>query len=594
MQAVTYWSFAGMGPFVIAIPYSQLSSQTGPFVWSQQGQNNTFTQPTNAPGGRVGAVVGQFLMVGDILQQWTQTVGTGTGSQTVFTASLSNTPMLGAGSVYDQQGYLAGAFSNGLVKGSGYLSTLNNALNTPALYDSSVPGGSTSVNSVFQYVSATDPTKSAFATITANSTTLNSSAATYNYTNGVAQWVWNSIFGLTNGSTYAVTFTGATFGFSIIAGTTTYPIPHVGGVTIIGLSNQYGIGTFVPPTASTINYESGALSLTFTQAPPNGDAIYAAYTQCVPYRVQWSAIGDPTTWPAPLTETALTLQSGYEDLEVDLGPVMLVAGYPLYGVIFQQYGITRASYVGGQVVFSFAVISRSRGLVAHGAFVQVGMLVYFLATDGWMVTDGNSVTPIGTDAENDVGIDGWFFANVNTAALEAIRGGYDSTTRCVTFAIPTGSNTLPDTLLTFNPLAGRWTKSAIPTECIWSDTNASSTPGTDIQLGVFTQAHQYSSMTGPTLNGYLETCDVMATDGGVRYTFEIRPNVASIDTPQAILGTRNSMTDSVNYTVSMAPDPFSRVVPVMGVGVYTRAVVSASQASAFTGATLTQEVGGPV
>lgn len=462
----SFWSFCGMGPFVIAIPYSTSSAQTGPFVWSNQGTaaGNTFTQPANAPGGRVGAVVGQFLMLGDVLQQQIEVVGTGNGVLTTFNFALTHTPMLNVGSVYDQGGKFAGSFNNGMI----------------------VPSGT-----------------------------------------------------LSNG---------------------------------------------------TVNYESGALSLTTSVAPPNGDSIYALYTQAVPYRVQWCAIGDPTNWPIPLTANAIAFQSSYEDLEVDLGAVKFVAGYPLYGVIFQEFGITRANYVGGNVVFSFSVFERNRGLIAKGAIVVVGGLSYFISQDGFFETDGNSTVPIGTDSDNNSGIDQWFNETVNMQALEAIRAGYDSTTRCVYFAIPTGTNTLPDTLLTYNPIAVKWTKSGIATETIWTDRQQ----GNDVRLGLFDQNNQYSSLTGPTLNGYMESCDVTDSDGNIRFAMGVRPNIACTDTPQALVGVRNSMQDALLYTTSAPPDAFSRICPAMAEGLYTRVRISSAAASSFNGATLYQQPGGPV
>ena len=465
----SFWSFCGMGPYLVAVPYTTDSSKTGPFIWAQQGLSNVFQQPANAPGGRVGAIVGQFLMVGDVLQQETQIIGVGNGVQTLFAGSLSALPMLAAGGVYDQNGKFAGSFVNGNIVGSGTLAT-----------------------------------------------------------------------------------------------------------------------------PSSVRLRDGRHQLAALRGAPNADSIYVNYTLAAPYRVQWSAIGDPTNWPIPLTANAIAFQSGYQDLQVDLGPVKFIAGYPLYGVIFQEFGISRANYVGGNVVFAFATFSRNRGMVAKGAGVVVGGLVYFLAQDGFFVTDGNSVNPIGTDAENDVGIDQWFWSNVNVSALETIRAAYDSTTRCVYFAVPTGTNPLPDTLLTYNPIALRWTKCAIPTELLWVDTNAGATPGTVLRVGLFDQNHQYSSLTGPTINGYLETCDVMDADGDLRFTMGARPNVACMDTPQAVVGVRNALQDAVAYTASAPPDPFARIVPALVEGLYTRVRVSSTAASAFTGATLYQQEGGPV
>ena len=596
---MNFWSFCGMGPYVIAVPYGGTIS--GPFIWAQQGQNNAFLQPTNAPGARIGAIVGQFLMLGDVLQPQTQVIGTGDGTTATFTFGLNDLPMLTTGSVYDQAGLLAGTFQNGSIVGSGLLSAPNLPGALASIGDTFDAG--VYVNSQFSLTIASDPTQNVFASITANGVTLNASAATYSYVGGVATWVWTSgpfgfggsvtypatftggafstsivsgssttsvngyspytlnevvdsysggtysdssfsiqassdpgqalfttitvngktfssasasyeyingvagwfwntgPFGLTNGSTYPVTFTGAMFFSTIVAGqintgslhpiaTLGYSIPSgIGTNTALAVFNGYqqGTGSLQLSGTSQVNYESGNLTLVLNGPPPLGDQIFAQYTQSAPYRAQWSAIGDPTNWPIPLTANAVAFQSGFEDLEVDLGPIKFIAGYPLYGVIFQEFGITRANYVGGNVVFSFSVYSRNRGLMARGAACVVGQLVYFLAQDGFQVTDGNSVDPIGTDQENDNGIDGWFFANVNTNALESIRSAYDSVTRCVYFAVPTGTNTLPDTLLAFNPIAQKWTKSAIPVELLWTDTNAGSTPGSILRLALFTQ-----------------------------------------------------------------------------------------------------------
>jgi hypothetical protein len=710
---VNFWSFCGMGPYVVAVPYG--GTQTGPFVWAQQGQNNSFVQPTNAPGARIGAIVGQFLMVGDILQTQTQVIGTGDGIKATFNFGLNNIPMLNTGSVYDQAGLLAGSFQNGQILGSGLLN--QPTLPGPLASIGDTFNGGVYVNSQFSMTLAADPGQAVFTTITANGVTLNSSAATYSYVGGVATWVWTTgPFAFGSGVTYAVTFTGAAFLTSILAGSittsvngyspytlnslsdsyvggayngtqfvlqassdpgkslftsisangvtltsasatysysgglaswvwstgpfgftngSTYPISFAGSnffssiiagsitmgggtlrhpfsLTTIGYDIPTGIGTNTALAvftgyqlssatgslslvgSSSVNYLSGNLTLALNAPPPVGDQIYANYTQAVPYRVQWSAIGDPTNWPIPLTANAVAFQSGFEDLEVDLGPVKFIAGYPLYGVIFQEFGITRANYVGGNVVFSFAVISKGRGLIARGAACRVGGLVYFIAQDGAYVTDGSSVEPIGTDQQNNLGIDKWFFENVNASALEAIRSGYDSITRNVYFAVPTGSNTLPDTLLAYNTLAQKWTKSAIPVESLWTDTNAGTTPGSELRLGLFTQSHQASTLSGPTLNGYLETCDLMDVDGDQRFTMGIRPNIACTDTPQAKAGVRNSLSDPLSYSAPAAPDAFSRIAPALVTGIYTRINVSSSAATAFTGATVYQQEGGSV
>jgi hypothetical protein len=723
INSVSYWSFGAMGPYIVAVPYTANSGMTGPYLWSDQGlsgNGNTFTQPlttagsTLVPGGRVGSVVAQFLMVGDILDAQLQLIGTGNGSTINFNALLSGTPMLAAGSIYDSGGTISGTFTNGIISGAGLASPpvlpgTNSTLNSLAdVY--SYPGGSY-LNSVFAVNSTVDPTQSAFTSITVNGVNRTSASATYSYVSGVATWTWTAgAFGLVSGTAYGATFTGGSFGISIQAASATqipiagyapysheqltdnypsaiyqnsvfqinastnpgaslftsitangvtktsasatynygagtatwtwttkfnfsagsaYPITFTGAPStffsvmtagyvrignILHTTNVYGywqgfVGSDVSQVnltgfqqssstgtiasgLNTINYTTGAVALSLSSAPATGDLIYASYTQAAPYRVWWSAIGDPTNWPIPLTANAIAFQSGYQDLNAAQGPVMAIAGYPLYGLIFQLTGITRANYVGGNVVFSFGLYSQNRGLICHGGAIQVGTLVYFLSQDGFFVTDGNSISPIGTDQNNQAGIDNWFWANVNQAALSAISCAYDDTTRCIYFAIPTGTNTLPDTVLTYNPIANYWTRAAIASELIFTDDNGSSVPANEIRLGLFTQSHQYSSLLGSTLAGYLESCDLMPTDMSYRITTGVRPNVACTDTPRALAGFRNSMQDAITYTASATPDPFSRQVPVLQTGLYTRARVSSAAATAMNGATLEQQNGG--
>jgi hypothetical protein len=467
--AATFWSFAGFDQYVAAIPYTQNSQVTGPYLWSNQGVGNNFAIPSGAPGCRVGNTVSQFLMLGDLYQYQQTLLFTGTGSQTSYSGTVANTPMNASAVVSDAQGLLSGTVSGGVVTGSGYLSS------------------------------------------------------------------------------------------------------------------------------GTVNYSTGAVNLQFSTAPPSGDNVYLDYTWEAPYRVWWSEIGNPTGWPTPLTQAAYAAQSGYNDLEVDLGPVMFIAGYPLYGLIFQRFGITRAQYIGGNTVWAFQTYERKRGCIAHGAAIQVASIVYFLADDGWYYTDGANVVPIGTAPDNSSGIDKWFWSNVNTSYLETIRAGYDASKRCIFFSIPTGTNTLPDTLLTYNLLSQRWTRAPIASECLWTaDNGANGTPGTTQLLGLVDQTHTPNNLTGTPLTGYLESCDLFFNDNNGRLVTGVRPQIACTDTPVVVVGSRNALTDSVAYSASSTPDPFARIAPVLQRGIYNRVRVQSATATNLQGATMLVEKDAPI
>jgi len=328
-----------------------------------------------------------------------------------------------------------------------------------------------------------------------------------------------------------------------------------------------------------------------------------------PYRVQWSAIADPTTWPTPLTDAAIAVQSGYQDLTQDWGNVMFIASGPQYGVIFQRHGITRATYVGGDVVFSFVPFERRLGLIARGAAVQWSNFIFFIADDGFHITDGSTTDNIGRSEDGTLGIDQWFWANVNRSALAAITAGYDAATQSVFWAIPTGYNTLPDTLLTFHPTSKRWTRSAISSELLFTDND-----GSRHKLGIFDQSHKYCSLTGPPKSGYLETYDITYSDQAHRTVTGIRPNIDfalltdsngnSItntagsfivgDIPTCRAGARNSESAALAYTADAAQDAFTGISPVLADGAFIRARVTAQAANKVPGATLYLEMGSAV
>lgn len=716
MKNVSYWSFGAMNQFMIAIPWSADGSQTGPYIWANKGSaaiGNVLEKPVNSPGGRVGSVVGQFLMVGDVYQDILELIATGDGTKASFTTGLSHLPMLASGSVYDQAGKFGGTFNQGAISGSGTLqppslpgslatladfygsdgsylyslfalTTPNNpgqaaftsiTANTvtlassaasytytggvatwkwstgpfafgsmvtypvtfvPSSFSTSITGGSTAVSvpgfgsgtvqllydfkfngtyqqSILAVAYPTDPGKTAaFTSIAVNGVTRTSASATYSYSLGIATWMWTAgAFGIADGGSYPVHFAGGSWsGGNLVAGhyNTTNTLTHDSSdfygyaaanigygagfgsiattLTITGYSAVYGAGSVEVAGGSSINYDTGDIVLVLSGAPPAGDAIYAKYTLAAPYRVHWSAIGDPTNWPIPLTAAAIAAQSGYEDLDAEFGSVMFIAGYPLYAVIFQRSGIQRAQYVGGQVVFNFGAVSRNRGLVTKGAACQVGTSVYFLSQDGFFVTDGTAVQPIGTDQDNEAGIDDWFWSNVNLAAIDNIRCGYQSSTRCMYWAIPTGANVYPDTQLIYNPQANRWTRAQISCQIVWTDDDGSTVESKKLRLGLFTTGFQYSVLTGPTLNGYAETIDIISSDGMKQFTAGAMPNCAALDTPQVTMGVRDSPQDPVIYSGPVAPDPFARIAPFMVEGRYTRARVSAAQATSNNGVAL--------
>ncbi|MDE2101737.1 MAG: hypothetical protein KGL39_31110 [Patescibacteria group bacterium] len=306
-----------------------------------------------------------------------------------------------------------------------------------------------------------------------------------------------------------------------------------------------------------------------------------------PYRVQWSAIGDPNTWPTPLTDAAVADQSGYEDLSQDFGAVQFIGGGPRQGTILQRLGLTRATYVGGDTVFDFVPFERKKGLITPGAAVQVGDVTHYIADDGFHMTDGSQVVATGTS--QSAALDKWFWNNVNQSALSVIRAGWDADKKCVAYAIPTGSNTLPDTVLLLNPSSGNWTKGALSSEFLFTDND-----GTRHRLGVFSQTHQLGYLTGTAASGYCESYDMSFVDGMTRRVSEAQPHIICTDSPTMRVGTKMNADAAPTYTADNARNAFSQRVSFdpPPAGLFVRARVTSAAASAISGATVYTEMDG--
>jgi hypothetical protein len=71
------------------------------------------------------------------------------------------------------------------------------------------------------------------------------------------------------------------------------------------------------------------------------------------YSVRWSDIGDPTSFSTPDTDAARAAQAGLQTFPSQHGFVTGLAGNDFYAYIFQERAIWKASYVAGDVVFTF-------------------------------------------------------------------------------------------------------------------------------------------------------------------------------------------------------------------------------------------------
>jgi hypothetical protein len=271
-----------------------------------------------------------------------------------------------------------------------------------------------------------------------------------------------------------------------------------------------------------------------------------------PYRVQWSAIANPTSWPTPLTQDARAAQSGYQDNYSEYGNVQYIAQGEEFGLIFQERGIVRMQYIGGDVVFQFYTFERKRGLVTPRAAAQIGDQVYFLSGDGFYATDGTTVQPIGYGKVNR-----WFIANCYD--ITKVRASADSVAQCIYWVFPSTSSGVCDSVIVYNFAEQKWSHALATTYALFQGlNNLAHVPQ------AFDVANKLGTFAGAQTGAVIET-----------KTFRLQPNMRSLvsgarviadDVAQVAVAATESDDDAVVFSSFAARGSRSRLSPLRANG----------------------------
>lgn len=114
-----------------------------------------------------------------------------------------------------------------------------------------------------------------------------------------------------------------------------------------------------------------------------------------PYSVQWCAIGDPTNWPTPNTDAARAVQAGTQRFPTRFGYVTGVSNGDFFGYVFQERGVTKVTYVGGDVQFAFDTFEEDRGCERPGNHIQIDDMVFFKSDRGYHLLQNDQIADIG-------------------------------------------------------------------------------------------------------------------------------------------------------------------------------------------------------
>jgi hypothetical protein len=260
-----------------------------------------------------------------------------------------------------------------------------------------------------------------------------------------------------------------------------------------------------------------------------------------PARVRWSSIEDPLDFPTPNSATAIARQAGQQDMDSNLGAVRKIIPGDQFGLIIQERGITRVTYVGGSVVFQFDQIDNAHGIFYQSEAIKVENLTYFKSRDGLYKTDGVSVMQIGVGK-----VDKTFLTDSNSSIPQA---GYDRSKRCVFWAYgPTGSPSVYSRILYHNIDNGRFSLAHQTTAGI---ANGNSSFVEDAIA--FSGANVISSFSGAGATAWATTSEQELNPGGYSLVDGVKPmiNYASpgaTGKASVALGTRDDQADAVVYT----------------------------------------------
>lgn len=292
----------------------------------------------------------------------------------------------------------------------------------------------------------------------------------------------------------------------------------------------------------------------------------------VPYRVQWPRIDDPTEWPVPNSSDAAAKQAGEQFLNSAFGAVTGIFGNDQFGVIFQQSGITRATYVGGNLVYQFDEIEDSRGCPYPNAIVTDGKLCYFPSADGFYVTDGVSVTPIGYAK-----FDQFFSQAMDNSYKYRAYGALEKESSLIYWSYPgVGSSAgTPNSLIAYNVRENRASPAADAMEVLVSGLTSGYTldqldslfgsldevmpsldsdfwkGGNEIVVG-FDSSYKLGTLSGEPGTAILDVQEAELNPGLMTHIEGVKAVVDSSDLTVA-LGTRGNLSDAVTYSSDVAP-----------------------------------------
>lgn len=353
----------------------------------------------------------------------------------------------------------------------------------------------------------------------------------------------------------------STLGQAVLANGNRYVLTGAGTSASSG-TGPSGTGSGITDGTATWNYQSGAPPKARCLCTPKNFLMVGNTSDPVgglaPGRIWWSVSGDPTSWPAPGSEAAITGMSDFNDFQGDFGQVIgLVDSLANADVaIFFQNAVWRGLFVGPPDVFDFFPVENVKGSPAPNSFISVGTHVLYLGQDGFYDFDGVNSVPIGANK-----FDNWFWNTVETSRLWQVIGAADIPNKLAMWAFPSTAGSVDgcDIILLYRWDIRRASYISLPTDSDfvrWLMRSLSAT-GSLLQISSINAfVNSLAFFTGPTLAAQVYTQTKQLTPGRRSYVQSVRPLIdaaAQTGISIAVAG-RTNLTDALTFGAPVAPD----------------------------------------
>jgi len=323
-----------------------------------------------------------------------------------------------------------------------------------------------------------------------------------------------------------------------------------------------------------------------------------------PQRVWWSAINDPTNFPAPGTAAAITALSDYQDVVGQHGVLKAIVGNlgTAHAGLFFESAVYRMVFSGLPSMFDITPVEGARGLLAEGAVCQFGARAYYVGEDGLYVFNGSESAPIGSDRVNR-----FFFSDLRSDYKHRITSVADPVNGMIFWAYPGAGSVdgIANRLMCYSPSLDRFTVSSldavsievlfrggrfgIPLDSLDAYGNIDTLPfsldsdvwiGGQRVLGGFDSNHQYGFLDGPALPATVDTTDLEIASGRQAMVTRIRPLIDSASAKIAVCS-RDSVAETPTFSKAKLQES-NGSVPVRSRGRYHRFRVQTVAGEAWT------------